>query len=172
MALSRRRIGCRAIVMGSSIAHLDIEHVNFDHHGAAICRRWPGFRDAGTGCYAVTKILGSYGIRPLRLLSGRGHHFVWKISKSSEAFGQLAWLGRTAPSTRARYAQPQPPRGEVVGDELGSAFAGLGQVMEFVAHRILDRATMDFASQPTNSAERMMSNATLEAAIASARVWP
>ena len=73
---------------------------------------------------------------PLHLLSGRGHHFVWRVRKGSAAFVRLAQLGRLPATLAARYEQPQPPHGEPVGIEDGHAFAGLGLVMEYVAHRV------------------------------------
>lgn len=124
----------------SLIVHLDIEHVNFDYPAAVFLDAGRAFEIQRSVVGATTVLLGDYGIRPLHLLSGRGHHFVWSISRSSEACRRLSWLGRPAPSIQARYAEPQPPGGEIVGRELGAAFSGLGQVMEFVAHGILDRA--------------------------------
>ena len=37
-------------------------------------------------------------------MSGRGHHFVWQISQTSEAFRQLRDLGRIQPSLEQRYS--------------------------------------------------------------------
>jgi hypothetical protein len=125
----------------SLIGHLDIEYVNFDQLGEAYLEADRVFEIQAPVVDAASARLASYGIQPLHLMSGRGHHLIWRIDRSSEAFRRLAQLGRTAPSTRARNAQPQPPNGEMVGEELGNAFTALGQVMEFVAHGTLDRAS-------------------------------
>jgi hypothetical protein len=73
---------------------------------------------------------------PLHLLTGRGHHFVWRIGRGSVAYGQLARLGKVPESLLKLNAMPHPPLGEVVDPRLGAAFAGLGLVMEYVAHRV------------------------------------
>ena len=71
---------------------------------------------------------------------GRGHHFGWKIHPTSPAFRSLARIGRVSPALERTYAAPQPPDGEPVDPAMGKAFAGLGLVIEYVAHRILAEA--------------------------------
>jgi hypothetical protein len=73
-------------------------------------------------------------------LSGRGHHFLWRVDRESTAIASLGHLGRVPDSLAAKYRQPQPPAGEIVEPDLGAAFAGLGLVLEFVAHHVLDVA--------------------------------
>lgn len=122
------------------IAHLDIEYVNFDQLGEAYLDVVRCFETQKPVLDAATNVFRAHGIEPLRLLSGRGAHLVWKIDQASEAFDQLASLGHVAETLTARYQLPQAPSGDVVGEPLGRAFAGLGQVMEFVAHRMLRAA--------------------------------
>jgi hypothetical protein len=86
---------------------------------------------------AFEEVLLSEGIAPLHLLSGRGHHFVWRIDLATAAAEMLRHIGRVPGTLRARYAQPQSPTGESVSTSVGEAFAGLGLVLEFVAHRVL-----------------------------------
>lgn len=124
----------------SLIAHLDLEHVHFD-------RPWQPLADPGR-CFALQRpvagairsVLAEAGIFPLHLLTGRGHHFVWRISFESPAFGALARLGRPNAGLRRSYDLPQPPCGERVGSELGAAQHGLGKVLEHVAHEVLARS--------------------------------
>lgn len=123
----------------SLIAHLDLEHVHFD-------RPWQPLADPGR-CFALQRpvadairaVLAEEGIAPLHLLTGRGHHFVWRIGFDSPAFGALARLGRPNAGLRRFYELPQPALGERVGAELGAARHGLGKVLEYVAHRVLAR---------------------------------
>ena len=122
------------------LVHLDVEYVNFDQLGEAYVDVVRCFETQQPVLEAAAEVFHGHGIQPLRLLSGRGAHLVWKIDRDSEAFAQLASLGRLAESLQARYQVPQAPGGEVVGEQLGRAFAGLGQVMEFVAHRMLQIA--------------------------------
>jgi hypothetical protein len=86
---------------------------------------------------AIKDLLFSSGIKPLHLLSGRGHHFVWQIRRDSACFLKLADLGRVPETLSRAYAAPQPPAGEVVDPALGRAFAGLGMVIEYVGQQVL-----------------------------------
>jgi hypothetical protein len=89
----------------------------------------------------IEAVLLDYDIVPLHLLSGRGHHFVWRIRQNSRAFGNLAKLGRVSPTLNQLNAQPHRPNGESVSPKLGAAFAGLGLVMEYLAQRIKREAS-------------------------------
>lgn len=121
----------------SLIAHLDVEHVHFD-------RPWEPLADPERSellqrplVDAIAGILAEHGIAPLHLLTGRGHHFVWRIERGSRAFRMLAALGRLSESLRRLYAAPRQPCGEEVGEALGAAQQGLGKVLEALAHRAL-----------------------------------
>ena len=81
-----------------------------------------------------------FGIHPLKLMTGRGFHLVWRIGQKSKAFAQLAALGHVSASLKHLYATERAPTGEHVTPELGAAFAGLGLVMEFVAQQVKSRA--------------------------------
>jgi len=122
----------------SMIAHLDIEYVNFDHAMAPYFEPERIFDIQRPVVRAIQEFLLTYGISPLHLLSGRGHHFVWRVRRDGKAFSLLSRLGRTPQSLDTRYLLPQSPESEVVGLKLGSAFAGLGQVLEFVTHNVLN----------------------------------
>ncbi len=121
----------------SLIAHIDVEYVNFDDPAEAYVHRPRSFQLQGPVVRAVEELLLDHGIAPLHLLSGRGHHFVWRVAHDSPAFLELADLGRVSETLMAKYVQPQPPHGVHVPPNLGRAFAGLGQVLEFFAHRVL-----------------------------------
>lgn len=121
----------------SLIAHLDIEYVNFDFPAEAYLRPARSFALQRPVVRSIKEVLLQYGIAPLHLLSGRGHHFVWRVARDSEALAALATVGRVPETLAARYACPQLPYGETVPQDLGAAFAGLGMVLEHVAHQVL-----------------------------------
>lgn len=121
----------------SLIADLDMEYVNFDDPTEPFFNAERSFSIQRPVVEAAEELFISYGIAPLHLLSGRGHHFVWRIDRGATACGRLAMLGRMPSTIAAKYAQPQPPSGEVVPLDLGAAFAGLALVMEHFAHRLL-----------------------------------
>lgn len=121
----------------SLLVHLDIEYVNFDYPAEPYLdpRRSLHLQHPAIRC--LQRILLSFGIAPLHLLSGRGHHLVWRVRRDSAPFRRLAELGQLVDTLCGIYHAPQPPQGDVVGLETGAAFAGIGQVLEFLAHRVL-----------------------------------
>jgi hypothetical protein len=119
------------------VAHLDLEYVNFDYPAEAYLQPSRSFGIQRPVVRAIQEVLLQHGIAPLHLLSGRGHHFVWQIDREAPAMAVLAALGYVPDTLAARYAQPHPPSDEVIAPDLGAASAGLGMVLEFVAHRVL-----------------------------------
>jgi hypothetical protein len=118
------------------IADFDIEYVNFDNLAEAFVEPERVFAIQQPVEAAIKRLLRDYGIGALHVLSGRGHHFVWRIERSSNEFKKLSALGRGPPSLRATEQESHPPSSHAVPLELARAFAGLGLVMEFLAHRV------------------------------------
>jgi len=120
----------------SLVAHLDIEYVNFDFpaHPYLAAERIFACQQPVVG--AVQSLLAECGIAPLHLLTGRGHHFVWRMDRSTPAFARLRGLGWMANSLRRLYAYHRGPVGETVPPDFGAAFSGLGLVMEYLAQRV------------------------------------
>src|ERR1039457_1016045 len=86
---------CRSLWDETSLlADFDIEYVNFDHPAEVFLEPEHAFEVQEPVAAAVERTLNDYGISPLHLLSGRGHHFVWRIQRDSEAFRRLVKLGR------------------------------------------------------------------------------
>lgn len=119
------------------IADLDIEHVHFDRPGEPLhhCRR--SRRIQAPVVEAILGLLASYGILPLHFLTGRGHHFMWRIRRDSRCCFELARLGTLSDGLQARYSRPTAPFDEAVSLKLGAAYGGLGKLLEFFAHTIL-----------------------------------
>lgn len=122
------------------IAHLDIEYVNFDFPAEPYLDPIRTFQLQKPAESAIEKILLDHGIAPLHMLSGRGHHFVWKINRDSTAFGKLTQIGRLPLHLEQRYSSPLSPICKPIERDLGAAFAGLGLIMEYVALRVKERA--------------------------------
>ena len=118
------------------IADFDIEYVNFDNPAEAFVDPERVFAIQQPVEQTIQRLLGEYRIEPLHVLSGRGHHFVWRIEQNSTVFGMLSEVGQAPPSLWATEQQFHPPNGHAVPIELARAFAGLGLVMEFFAHRV------------------------------------
>lgn len=124
----------------SLIAHLDLEHVHFDRPWLPLAEPERSYALQRPIAAAIREVLADHGIAPLQLITGRGHHFVWRIDLGSPAFALLAQLGRPNQGLRRLYRVPQPPCGEPVGEAVGAAQHGLGKVLEHVAHEVLVRA--------------------------------
>lgn len=115
------------------IAHLDVEYVNFDFPAEPYLDPLRTFLLQRPSELAIEKILLKCGIAFLHVLSGRGHHFSWKISRESTAFGKLIEIGHLPKHVEKRYADNLPPVNKSIDRDLGAAFAGLSLVMEYIA---------------------------------------
>jgi len=122
------------------LADFDIEYVNFDNPTEAFLSPERVFAIQQPVVQTIEQLLRQYGIRPLHILSGRGHHFVWRIEQNSNEFKALSALGCGPPTLWKGEAQVHPPNSRAVPIELALAFAGLGLVIEFLAHRIKEIA--------------------------------
>jgi hypothetical protein len=123
------------------VADFDIEYVNFDNPAEAFVDPERVFAIQQPVVEAIEQLLREYAINPLHVLSGRGHHFVWRIEQNSDEFEKLSALGRGPSSLWECETEVHPPNGRAVPIELARAFAGLGLVMEFFAHRVKQIAT-------------------------------
>jgi len=121
----------------SLIAHLDIEYVNFDFPAEAYLDPVRAFALQEPVEAGVKRVLGHYGIEALHILSGRGHHFVWRIHRASKVFARLADAGR---STQLHDSLLVRRRDGLDAPSITCAFAGLGLLMEFVARLVINLA--------------------------------
>jgi len=122
------------------IAHLDVEYVNFDFPAESYLDPRRAFELQAPAQQAILHGLRRRGIVPLHLLSGRGHHFVWRIRQSAPVFRELARIGQMPAHLSSYYAAWYGPGGEIICPELGAAFAGLGLVMEYMVHEVREEA--------------------------------
>jgi hypothetical protein len=118
------------------IADFDIEYVNFDDPAEAFLKPERVFAIQQPVVETIERLLREYGIDAFHVLSGRGHHFIWRIEQNSAEFKKLAELGAGPPSLWTAESERHPPNGHPVRNSLARAFAGLGLVMEFLAHRV------------------------------------
>lgn len=124
---------------------LDIEYQNFDRPAQAWWEPERVFRLQEPVLAAALSFFRERAMEPLVLVSGRGYHLVWAISRKSKAFQRLTELGEAPPSLVARYAEVRSPEGEHVDEALGRAFAGQGMVAEYIAHCIRGAALVQSA---------------------------
>lgn len=124
----------------SLLLHLDVEYVNFDSPGEAHLDPWRAFDLQEPVVAVIESLLLGWGIRPLHIITGQGHHFIWRIRRGTEIARRMVALS-PAPEVVAVCRNHTPPllQGQL-GVELQSAFATLSLVMEFVAHCVKQQA--------------------------------
>jgi hypothetical protein len=132
---------CRSLAdRDSLIAHLDIEYVNFDFPADAYLDPARAFALQEPIEIAVKRVLAHYGIDALHILSGRGHHFVWRINRASKVFARLAETGRP---TLTQDSLMLRRRDGLDAPSITCAFAGLGLLMEFVARLVIELSSAE-----------------------------
>jgi hypothetical protein len=107
----------------SMLIHLDIEYVNFDDPAEAYLHAQRIFRLQEPLVEAIEARLLSFGIRYLHLVTGQGHHFVWRVPRDSTVARSIAGLGICTPTDVS--APPVEP-----------VFSHLGLMMEHFAHLV------------------------------------
>jgi hypothetical protein len=135
----------------SLIADIDLEYHNFDYPAAPWRDPARAFQLQRPVLDATLQVLRTAGIDPLMLVSGRGFHLLWAVRRNSRAFARLVGLRHVPLSLRARYSEPCAPDGSSVDPDLGCALSGLGLIMEFVGHLVLE-ASMQTCALPVQPA--------------------
>ncbi|RPJ34282.1 MAG: hypothetical protein EHM17_07200 [Verrucomicrobiaceae bacterium] len=107
----------------SLLIHLDIEYVNFDDPAAAYVDAPRIFRLQQPLVEAIEACLLAFGIRYLHLVTGQGHHFVWRIPKESAVARAIAELSICTPP-------------DVVTPPADPLFPHLALLMEHFAHLV------------------------------------
>ncbi|MBD3378979.1 MAG: hypothetical protein GF408_00760 [Candidatus Omnitrophica bacterium] len=119
------------------IVHLDIEYVNFDFPGEPYLDPKRSYGIQEPLIKTLRNDLEGFGIEPLHLVTGRGHHFTWKIGGKTAVFRELEKIGRLPEELRKMYEKGHGPEGEHVTPGLAKAYAGLALVMEYLAGRAI-----------------------------------
>jgi hypothetical protein len=124
----------------SHLLHLDLEYVNFDSPGESYTNPQRCFELQEPVVRVIESLLLEWGIHPLHIVTGQGHHFVWRIARSSQAASEIQALCLSEELT-ALCLERLPP--DLVGRITAADqtfFAALALVIEFVAHRIKEQA--------------------------------
>ncbi len=120
----------------SFLLHLDVEYVNFDSPAEAYLDPWRTFDLQEPVVRVIETLLLQWGIRPLHLITGQGHHFVWRIARGSALAGRLSTLC-PAPELLESCCERVPPNlRDVIDLEAQRVFAAVSLLMEHVAHRV------------------------------------
>lgn len=124
----------------SYLLHLDLEYVNFDSPAEAFVDPARCFELQEPVVKVIEALLLEWGIRPLHLLTGQGHHFVWRIGRDSEVAGKLRELS-PAPELVGPCMERLPAILTGTIEPVDQAvFSAVALVIEYVAHRIKEAA--------------------------------
>ncbi len=116
--------------------HLDIEYVNFDSPLMAYENPGHAFAIQEPAVRVIEELLLGWGITPLHLITGQGHHFVWRVGFESEVARRIAGLEPDPELSRACHARAGSGVVSEISLEMQEAFAAMALVMEYLAHRI------------------------------------
>jgi len=115
------------------LADLDIEYVNFDFPAEPYLDPARSFFLQEPVVAAVKEMLSGLGMEFLHLVSGRGHHFVWRVPWGSAAFARLGRLTEGFLTRLEGHKATIAGLEESVAADWYRAFTGLGLVMEYLA---------------------------------------
>lgn len=119
--------------------HLDIEYVNFDSPAEAYIDPTRAFDLQEPVVRVIERLLLKWGIRPLHIITGQGHHFVWRIDRASPLAHRLAEL-EPAPELRAGKDSIPAPFGDHIDAFSQQIFGAQSLVLEYMAQLIKQEA--------------------------------
>jgi hypothetical protein len=120
----------------SLLFHLDIEYVNFDSPLMAYENRGHAFAMQEPVVRVIEELLLGWGITPLHLITGQGHHFIWRVGFGSKVARRLAGLDPDPDLSRSCHARAGSGVFSEISLEMQGTFAAMALVMEYLAHRI------------------------------------
>ena len=120
----------------SLLFHLDLEYVNFDSPGEAYTDPGRTFKLQEPVVRVIESLLLEWGIQPLHLITGQGHHFVWRVRLDSEVAERITALNPAPELVAECLERGVEGIAEDLGMDLQGKFAGIALMMEFLAHRI------------------------------------
>jgi hypothetical protein len=120
----------------SLLMHLDVEYVNFDAPGEAYIDPLRIFELQEPVVKAIEKVLLGWGIAPLHLITGQGHHFLWRVRLGSEVSRRIIALCPAQELVNSCMERIGPGVASSVRRDFQEAFAAISLLMEFVAHQV------------------------------------
>jgi sugar phosphate isomerase/epimerase len=124
----------------SFLFHLDVEYVNFDSPAEAFLDPCRTFDLQEPAVRVIQTLLLQWGIRPLHMITGQGHHFVWRVSRTSDLAGRIAALCPARELLGACQERVPPALHSHIDREAHRAFAATALLMEYLAHRVKEVA--------------------------------
>lgn len=120
----------------SILLHLDVEYVNFDAPEQAYLDPFRVFGLQEPVVRVIEELLLRWGIKPLHLITGQGHHFVWRVGRDSLIGKEIAALNPAPDLSESCFERAGGGITAGIGREMQGTFSALALLMEFIAHRI------------------------------------
>ena len=122
------------------LVHLDIDYQNTDYPGEPWHHPADVFFKLEPVYRAVHHMLRRFDLPLLAVMTGQGYHFTGAIPLDSPVIDSLAQLAPEMPNWLPTIAERHPgPRPDLTPRH-ARAYAGLGMLMEFLAHGVMRRA--------------------------------
>src|SRR5262249_4426057 len=123
------------------LVHLDIDYQNIDEPGEPFHHPIEVFHKLEPVYRATTQVLRGFGLPLLAVMTGRGYHFTGQVPLDSEVTDRIAGLAVETPRWVETLTRRRPSwTTSAIDPRHARAYAGVGMLMEFLAHRILKRA--------------------------------
>ena len=117
---------------------LDIEYFNIDDPGAIYKNPEEIFSLIEPAYAKIREVFARFGLEPLTIMTGQGYHFSFKISRFSAADKKLEGIGFVAEKLKKRYQMIKGRRKRAVSIRHGKAFEGMGKVLEYAVHTVME----------------------------------
>lgn len=133
---------CRSVWdRGRLLVTLDLEYCSFDYRGEPFVNPQGAFGRLEPTYHAVEALCDELGLEHKMVVTGQGYHAAWYLDLGAQQAVATGALGRVAPSLWARYATGNTPTGEPVDGREARVFAGVGMLVEWLAHLLCARAS-------------------------------
>jgi hypothetical protein len=124
----------------SLLFHLDVEYVNFDSPGEAFTDPWRAFDLQDPVVGVIERLLLQWGTRPLHLITGQGHHFIWRIPRAGAVAARITALAPAPELLDASMERVPRALAGLIDRGVQQAFTAVALVMEFLAHQVKEAA--------------------------------
>jgi hypothetical protein len=119
---------------------LDVEYYNIDYPGEVYLNQAGVFKKLEPVYHTILEVYARYGIQPLVLMTGQGYHFSFQIQSGTKTDLMLESFGNLIDSLQGKYEVELSKRHRKVSLRHGRSFDGMGRVMEFLAHEVVQAA--------------------------------
>lgn len=132
----------------STVGILDVEYFNISYPGEAYFNPVRTFYLIEPICARIEKIFKNFGIEYLRIMTGQGYHYSFRVNFQDKVHARLAAAGKLNNSLLSKYNSTKGPLNRPVGRHAGVAFDGMGRLLEYVSHLVLRELGPDYKGIP------------------------